>query len=194
MNRTGFYSLRGLRGVSRVRLAPLVWLVAALGLGPAGCGYQWVRTGDLEGIDSIAVSMLRNDTNEPGVEVVVTDAIRSEFLRRGAVRLVEDPEAADMVISGRVLPMRVSGRSFSSVVLALEYEITLELELDIAARDPDALEPGYEIDRASVIESEIYLASADREAQRKNQQEAVRKLASTLAVRVHETLYEQFRP
>ena len=51
---------------------------------------------------------LRNDSYEPGVELLVADALRREFLRRGAFQLTDDPAAADLVVSGSVLPIQTS--------------------------------------------------------------------------------------
>lgn len=167
-----------------VRGALLVVLCAWL---VAGCGYAFVRyDGGLGEVRSVAVNTPRNDSYEPGVEFVVADALRREFLRRHGVRLVEDPAGADLVISGRVLPIRSNSRSFSSVILALEYELTLALELHATKADGSELA----IDPRATSETERYLASADVEALQKNRQEALRRAAALLAGRVYDALYE----
>jgi hypothetical protein len=156
------------------------WLVA-------GCGYALVRyQGGLGEVRTVAVDTPRNDSHEPGVEFVVADALRREFLRRRGVRLVEDPAGADLVISGRVLPIEARTSSFSSVVLALEYELTLALELHAVKADGSELA----IDPRATRETERYLASADVEALEKNRQEALRQAAALLAGRVYDALYE----
>ncbi len=161
-------------------LVLFVWLVA-------GCGYAFVRyDGGLGEVRSVAVKTPRNDSYEPGVEFVVADALRREFLRRRGVRLVEDPAGADLVISGRVLSIRASSSSFSSVILALEYQLTLALELHATKADGSDLA----IDPSAMRETERYLASADVEALQKNRQEALRRVAALLAGRVYDALYE----
>ena len=156
------------------------WLVA-------GCGYAFVRyDGGLGEVRSVAVTTPRNDSYEPGVEFVGADARRREVLRRHGVRVVEDPAGADLVISGRVLPIQASSRSFSSVILALEYELTLALELHATKADGTELV----IDPRATSETERYLASADVEALHKNRQEALRQAAALLAGRVYDALYE----
>jgi hypothetical protein len=153
----------------------------------SGCGYSVVGYGDgFGGIRTVAIETPANDSFVPGAEYVVADALRREFLRRGAVRVVSDPDAADLVVGGAVVKVRSSGRSFSSVVFSLEYE--LELVLDIEARRADGAQ--LAIGRRSLRESEYYLASADAEATRKNRDEALRRVASILAERVHENLFE----
>ncbi len=153
----------------------------------SGCGYRLVGgTDELPGVRTVAIETPRNDSYEPGVEFVVADALRREFLRRGGVRLTNDPSRADLVLTGSVPDIETRGQSFSSVVLALEYEVTLTLDLEAQRPDGEALP----ISRSALRESELYLASADVEATRKNREEALRRLARLLAGRVHDSLSE----
>jgi hypothetical protein len=166
-----------------------VLLLAAFLL-PA-CGYRPVRYGGgLGDVRTLAIATLRNDSYEPGVEYVVSEALRREFLRRGAVRLLDDPGRADLVLSGRVQDVSVRGASFSSVLLALEYQ--LEIDLELAAERADGTP--VPIHDGALRESERYLASADVEAERKNREEAVRRVATLLAGRVHDALAEALAP
>jgi len=165
-------------------LAAALILIASAEL---ACGYQLVDYARPEsGARRVALPTLRNDSYEPGVELLVADALRREFLRRGAFQLTDDPAAADLVVSGSVLPIQTSSTSFSSVVLALEYQVTLALKLHAARAD------GIEIplDSRSLRETERYLASADVAALHRNREEALRRLASLLAVRVHDEVFE----
>jgi hypothetical protein len=164
-------------------------LIAALLLG--GCGYSFVRYGaGLGDVRRVAIRGLVNDTFEPGVETLVSDALTEEFLRRGALRLVQTPETADLVIGGAVKSVDVRRRSFSSILFALEYEVRLELALTISRRDGTPVA----IDANALAESERYLASSDLEVTRTNRQEALRRLAGVLAGRVHDALYERSAP
>jgi hypothetical protein len=163
----------------------------SLVLSGPGCGYRLVRYDEPRpGLSSVAIRTLENDSFEPGVELLVSDALRREFLRRGAVRVLDDPDAADLVLSGAVREVRTQAGSYSSVVLALEYRVTLGLELVARSADGSLLT----LDPTALTESELYLASADVEAQRKNREEALRRIAGVLAARMHETLYERFTP
>lgn len=172
----------------RAALPLLCLTVCTVGL---GCGYSLVRYGGgLGDVRSVAVDTPRNDSEEPGLEYVVAEALRRELLRRRAARLVEDPSSADLVLSGRVTPLNVRGRSFSSVVFALEYEFTLTL--DLTARRADGSE--VRLDPRVLSETERYLSSADVEALRKNRQEALRHAATVLAGRVVDALQETLVP
>ena len=98
--------------------------------------------------------------------------------------LVPDPQDADLSLRGRVLRIRTQPRSFSAVVLALEYSVTLEVDIE-ARLSGERLA----IDSGAFRETEIYLASADLEAGRKNRDEALRRISSLLAARVYDAIY-----
>lgn len=170
-----------MRSFARTSLA----LVATLAL--AGCGYHLVggKRG-LAGIDSVAIRTPRNDSIQPGVEYLVADALRREFLRRGGAALSEDPEDADLVVSGRVHSLHAEPRSLSSVVLVLEYEVTMTLDLVARRRDGSELP----LEARALRESERFLSSADVEAERKNRLEAIRRVSQLLASRFFDAVSE----
>lgn len=159
-------------------------LLAISAVALLGCGYAWVGAASGDSLGRVAVVTPENASGEGGVELVVADALRREVLRRADAELVEDRAHADWVVTGRVLPLKVTATSFSSVVLALEYELTLTL--DLRARDAGGAEvaPGARVLR----DSERYLASADVEAQRKNRQEALHRVSRLLATRFLDVL------
>lgn len=166
-------------------LAVLAW---SLAVAPGCASYQVVgaRTG-LGDVRRVAVEPLLNRSYEPGIERMVTDALVREFQRRGGASVVRDPAGADLVLSGVVQPLLTRSRSFSSVELALEFEV--ELRVELVARRPDGTT--VDIDRSVLRDWELYLASADVEVERKNREEALRRLSALLATRVHDALSER---
>jgi hypothetical protein len=166
-----------------------VALVFRLGL--FGCGYHFVdyKT-PLGDVRRVAIQTLHNDSFDPGYEAVVTDSLVREFRRRGAFQVVDDPKLADLVISGRVRQIFTVPRSFSSVLLALEYTVTVTLDLKAQRRDGRQVA----IDSSALSQSDIYLSSADIEAMRKNRQEALHHISQILASRTHDALYERLLP
>ena len=167
-------------------LASFSLLLASL-----GCGYSVVRYGSgLGDVHRIAIRGLTNDSFEPGVEALVSDALAREFAQRGALRLVDDPATADLVIGGSVKSVDIRQRSFSSILFALEYQVRMQLGVTVKRRDGSEVP----IDPNALVESERYLASSDVEVTRTNRQEALRRLAGVLAGRVHDALYERIAP
>ncbi|UCE87352.1 MAG: hypothetical protein JSU66_06425 [Deltaproteobacteria bacterium] len=170
-----------------MRSVSTLLLIATLAL--AGCGYELIRYRSAGGeLRTVAVRPLRNDAMDPGYGREVTDAILREILRRGALRIVRDPADADLVLSGRVKPIQTRASSFDSIVLALEYEVFVGLELTVVQRDGEE----RALPASTLRASERYTTSADVEALRKNREEALRRVATLLASRVHDTLSEGF--
>ena len=117
--------------------------------------------------------------------------MRSRASSCGAVRCAWwTTPRADLVISGSVAQLTVSRKSFSSIALALEYELRLGLAVKIARRDGTVVP----LDASAQIETERYVASADVEVERTHREEALRRLASLLAGRIHDALFERIAP
>lgn len=162
-----------------LRFATLL-LGSGLALGVSlGCSYR-LADSDTPRVP-IAVATLVNDTLEPGAELAVGAALRREFGRAGRLRLVEQPSPSGYAIAGRVAAIDTVGRTFTPGVRALEY--TVSMRLDLRVSDPDG-RPVY-IDPFATTASEIYLASTDIEISRKNREEALRRLSALIAARVH---------
>jgi hypothetical protein len=169
---------------SGLRLALLALAAASL-----ACGhYRVVHTSEgLGKVRRVAVPTLTNASYDAGIELVVTDALRREFARHGGIEVVSDPAAADLVVTGTVLPLVTDARSLSSIAFALEY--TLQMQLSLTAQRSDGV--AVALDPAALHDVELYLTSADVEAERRNRAEAIRWLASVLAARVHDSLVER---
>lgn len=172
----------------RAHRSRVVVLAAALVAAAWGCsGYRFVRAKEsLGSVRRVAVPTLANRSFEPGLELLVTEALRREFQRRGAL-VVTDPAQADLVLSGTVLEVHTVSRSFSSIAFTLEYQVQMALALSATRPDGTAIP----LDWNAQNEWELYLTSADVEAEKRNRDEALRRLAAVLASRVHETLAER---
>lgn len=170
-----------------MRRRALVPALLVLVLSAPGCflGYEPVRyEGALADTRTIAIVPLTNETYEAGTESVVTDAFIREFERSGFLRVVTDQDIADIVVEGAVDEMLILPRSFSSIQFALEFSLTLRLDLDVERRD------GTEVpfDRRALSFTELYFASADVEVTRKNKLEALRRVSQVIASRFHDAL------
>ncbi len=155
----------------------------------AGCSnYHVVRTDAALGpVRRVAIQTLKNHSFEPGIEVMVSDALRREFQRGGGIAVVGDPAQADLVLSGTVLDLVTSARSFSSVAFGLEYQV--ELRLALTAQRTDGTQ--IALDPSAMRDWELYLTSSDVEAERKNRDEALRRVATVLAERTREFLSDR---
>lgn len=167
-----------------------VLLVATL----AACGYRsTLESGgglraDRESSEGarprIAIVALRSDSPEPWLDRIVTDALRREVGGRARLHLTNEPESAELRVRGRIRPLETTSRSFSSFVAALEYSLTLALDLEVQLAGGDVVK----LDSTMLSETESYLASPDIEVTRTNRLEALRHLSDQLASRVADTI------
>jgi hypothetical protein len=167
-------------------------------LAASGCGYRNLlavsRSNEAAGIESqptrIAILTLRNDSPEPWLDRIVADAMRREIGSRIGFDFVNDPHRADLVVRGRIQPLNVRSKSFSRFVAALEYGLTLQLDLEVVRAQGDIVR----LDPRMLSESDVYLASADIEVTRSNRLEVLRRLSDLLASRLADSLQLIERP
>jgi len=155
----------------------------------AGCsGYHWKRyNGALGDVRTVAIQPITNHSYEAGAEALVNDALLREFQGRGDLRVVKDPKHADLVLTGTLFPLSTRARSFSSVAFALEYEVVMNIDLSARRANGTVIRFGPGV----LTAAEIYLSSSDIEVQRKNRQEALRRISVVIAGRVHDALGEK---
>jgi len=173
-----------------------VLLVSAM----AACGYHSTLGGREAGSlgdtrpnappSRVTVIGLRSDSPEPWLDRIVTDAMRREVDGRARLELTNDPENAQLQIRGRIRPLETTARSFSSFVAALEYSLTLELDLEVRLESGDVIR----LDPSMLSETDSYLASPDIEITRTNRLEALRRLSDQLASRVADSIELIERP
>lgn len=158
-----------------------------------GCGYRnqlsnstsvKAEPGDERGSVRIAVLAIRNDSPEPWLDRIVINAMRREIDARGSFDFVDNPIGADMVIRGRIRPLEVVSKSFSRFVAALEYNLTLQLDLEVVRAQGDIVR----LDPSMLVETDVYFASPDVEVTRTNRLEVLRRLSDLLASRVADSL------
>jgi hypothetical protein len=139
---------------------------------------------------SIAVLSLRNDSPEPWLDRIVADALRREIGSRASFDLMNDPRGADLIVRGRIRPLATKSQSFSRFVAALEYGLTLELDLEVVLASGNVVR----LDSRTLSESDVYLASPDIEVTRTNRLEVLRRLSDILAVRLADSIEMLDRP
>ena len=181
---------------------PLLLVLLTGVLASTSCGYRPLYAKaespvDRSGSDAedaeptrLAIMAIRNDSPEPWLDRLVTDALRREMDARGALILVNDPVEADLVLRGRVRPLNIRSKSFSSFVAAMEYSVTVQLDLEVVRASGDIVR----LDSAMLSESDVYMASADIEVTRTNRLEVIRRLSDRLASRIADSIELMERP
>ncbi len=106
-----------------------------------GCGYQLSGQGSglPKDIRTIYVEPFVNRTREVGIEREFASALKSELHQRGRIRVVDQLDQADAIITGVV-------RSFDDKVVAvnsndevLQFETALVIDMSLRRRTPDEI-------------------------------------------------------
>jgi len=146
------------------------------------CAYRFAGHGS-ERVP-VAVPTLANDSLEAGIELMLGAALRRELAGSGRFELVEKTRDDGYAVRGRVADVETVGRTFTPGVRALEYTVTVQLELTVSGPGGQSIA----IDPFAQQATEVYLASTDVQLGRKNRDEALRRLAGMLAARIRREL------
>ncbi|MBI1883068.1 MAG: LptE family protein [Chlamydiae bacterium] len=138
------------------------WILL-LALAFSGCGY---RVGSIlpTHTKAIAVPTFQNKTQEPGVEMGITNQIINQFQIDGTLQVVEE-EDADLKLDGAIIeyrrePLRFAGQDFKQVT---EYRLRLITHLTLI--DLKTGEPLWK-DRVVEGETTYFVSGSFRESER----------------------------
>ena len=123
-------------------------LVLAAALLLAGCGYGLVgRTSSLpEDIQNVYVQPLGNLTTRSQVDLLLTQAIGDEFVKRRRFNLVSESRSADAVLTGIVTGFTERAVTFGGEGRGREYEIQITADMEFSrpgAEEPIWVRSGY---------------------------------------------------
>ena len=112
-------------------------LLAALG----GCGYQFAGEGSLLPADAqtVYVEPFVNRSREIGMDKELTTAVRSEFYRRGKLKVVDYSEQADVILTGVIRSLENSVASVNRDDEVLQYESVLTMDVILRRRQPNEI-------------------------------------------------------
>jgi hypothetical protein len=107
----------------------------------SACGYQLVGQSSLlpKDAQTVYVEPFINRSRDVGMEKELTSALRSEFYRRGQLRVVDQAEHADIILSGVVRSIESSVASVNRRDEVLQYESVLILDATLRRREPDEI-------------------------------------------------------
>ncbi len=96
------------------------------------CGYHLSGTGGIvpEGVHTISVPVFFNATNEPYVDVEVTQAVVEEFMTDGRLKVVS-LEEAELALRGKVLKYDVTPLSYTSQSYVQQYRVHIVVEASL---------------------------------------------------------------
>ena len=106
-----------------------------------GCGYQFSTTGEgfPKDVRTVFVAPFVDTTRDVGIDREITSALRSEFRRRGEIRLADRLEDADAIITGVVRSLATRVVSVNKNDEVLQFELSLVVDMSLRRRSPDEL-------------------------------------------------------
>ncbi len=154
-----------------------------------GCGYRFANEPAVFGPDvkQIRVQMFKNESNQPGLERVLADAIHEEFLRGGTLEPTWSA-GAPLELSGVIRSVDVIASALDSVGLSLENEV--ELTLDVRVDRAPGGEPVWTANK--LVEVERFSASADANVHAAAKQRALLRLSAEVASRIRDELFQTY--
>jgi hypothetical protein len=116
-------------------------MAAILAVFLSACGYQWVGQSSLlpKDAQTVYVEPFINRSRDVGMEKELTSALRSEFYRRGELRVVDLSEQADIILSGVVRSLDSTVASVNRRDEVLQYESVLVLDATLRRREPNEI-------------------------------------------------------
>ncbi len=160
---------------------------AALLVLSLGCGYRLANESAVFGPDvkQIRVQMFRNESNQPGLERVLADAIHEEFLRGGTLEPTWSA-GAPLELSGVIRSVDVTASALDSVGLSLENEVELMVDVRV-----DRTPGGAAVWTVrKLVEVERFSASADANVHEAAKQRALLRLSAEVASRIRDELFQ----
>ncbi|MBI3399166.1 MAG: LptE family protein [Deltaproteobacteria bacterium] len=153
------------------------------------CGYRIAgKGGNMPGnITTLSIPFLKNQTQKPDVETVVTTALVDEFVKSGIVRVVEEnPEA---VLRGAVKSYDLTPVSFSRNDVIQEYRLTIKLEISLVRNSDGKVlwEDKYVTDY-----EDFKVTATDINITKTAELDAAKKMAKDTARLIKERILEDF--
>ena len=122
--------------MSMSRLLVCVALLAgSFSLG--GCGYRLgpVAGSNLEGIRTIDVPMVRNETREPGIQAMLTDSIIQAFHNDGSLRVARQAESdATLHVTITDISYAPTRSITGDTRVTAEYRVTIQADVKLVSR------------------------------------------------------------
>ena len=120
-------------------LTTLGYLCAALLM--AGCGYSFAGRSEAfpNDIRTVYIEPFINQTRNVGLEKELTSALRSEFYRRGQLRVVDTLDQADGIVAGVVRSFENHVASVNRYDEVLQYETAMVVDASLRRREPNEI-------------------------------------------------------
>ncbi len=112
----------------------LLSLAATSVIGLSGCGYSFRGSGTSlpPYVKNIYIADTVNLSSENGLAEIVTEALRTEYDRYGAVTVVDDARSADAILTSKVLDVKRDSTAVTSKTdIGLQFDTALVMDAEL---------------------------------------------------------------
>lgn len=158
--------------VRRVALC-LVFLILT------GCGYRPVGRGEAPAggeRPAMAIPVFANNSTEIGLESLFANSFIETFGSSPALRIVHQPERADLVLEGKISSVAYSSVAFFDINRSLVRRVTIRVDLQLTRRST-----GRVVWKDQGIVQEDYVVEQDYQEGEALRDMGIRRGAATLA-------------
>ncbi len=168
----------------------IVWLGLLLSLTLWGCGYQMAGrgTGQLSPhLRTIAIPVFENNSPEPTIQRPLTEALRRAFITDGRLRLVNNQDAADLLVTGTLTKYWVRAVAFNQFDVVTEYWVYIEADVLVQdqVKDQIYLKQTLKARWDYIPDNSVIISEASR-------QEALRQTYRVLSQRLVSLVNDKF--
>lgn len=141
------------------------------------CGYRFAGGEGLpQGVERLYIQLLENKTTEPGIDIVITNELKNEFIQKYRGVLVEK-EVAEAILSGAVVGIQTQTVSRRGALRALERSVDMSIDLTLINSDGQRIWFAKGITRSDTYS----VVSGDKETTERNKRNALKDLAERIA-------------
>jgi outer membrane lipopolysaccharide assembly protein LptE/RlpB len=153
-----------------------------------GCGYHLAgkETHSPPGVRSVAIPTLKNQTLEPGIEIHFTQAFLRQFIHDRRVNVVDRKEA-DSILEGTIKSFYLLSSSYDKAGFATEFQTVVIMDIALKRRNGEIL-----WSEKDLLERAWYRTSLSAIANEDNKQNAIQKVAESLAERIRNRFFYNF--
>lgn len=103
----------------------------ALSVSIIGCGYGFAGGGGPpQGLETIFIRLIENQTAEIGIEITLTDQLKNEFIRKYKGEIVAE-EQAQGILFGRITDVRTWTIARRNAQSSLEKRVSVTIDLTL---------------------------------------------------------------
>ena len=165
-----------------------VAIILCLCLLLCSCGYGFAGIGGPpKGLNTVFVRLIENQTPEIGAEIVLTDQLKNEFIRKYKGEVVSEDQA-EGILSGRITEIRSWTIARRSAQSPLEKRVSVTIDLTLKSQDGEVV-----WFTRGMSGSEVYAVSQiDKSITEMNKRQAIELVCLRLGEEAYYRMTEDF--